>query len=85
MPKYSVYILLCRGGSLYTGIARDVTVRFQEHRRGEGARYTASHRPVRIVYIEGKRNRSAALKREYEIKKMRHDEKLILIKTASPL
>jgi putative endonuclease len=84
MPKYFVYMLSCRGGSLYTGIARDVQARFEEHRRGAGAKYTAAHRPIRIEYVEEKRSRGAALKREHEIKKLRRVEKLSLI-ADSPL
>ena len=82
MSRYSVYILLCQGGMLYTGIARDVAARFEEHRRGVGARYTASHRPRRIVYIEEVQNRSVALKREYVIKRLSRSQKLSLIQSS---
>lgn len=63
-----VYILLCRGGSLYTGITKDVQRRFSEHISGKGGAYTRSHKPIRIVYTEKKRTRSAALKHEAQIK-----------------
>ena len=79
MATYFVYMLTCRGGTLYTGIARDVAVRFEEHRSGKGARYTAAHRPMRVVYTERKASRSAALKREYEIKSWSRAKKLSLI------
>lgn len=58
----------CVDGTLYTGIARDATKRFAEHKAGKGARYTRAHPPRRIVYRESCANRSAALRREYAIK-----------------
>ena len=71
-----VYILLCQGGSLYTGIARDPEKRFLEHASGKGGAYTRSHKPIRIVYIEKKKTRSAALKREAKIKRWSRDTKI---------
>ena len=76
---YYVYILKCKDGSLYTGIATDVQRRFAEHRAGVGARYTRSHRPVRVVFRQRLANRSRALKREAEIKSWGRDRKLNLI------
>ena len=76
---YYVYILECRDRSLYTGITTDLKRRLAEHRQGKGAHYTAAHPPRRIVYRERKRNRSTALKREAEIKKLSRAAKLALI------
>lgn len=48
-PWY-IYILECENGSYYTGITRDMTRRFLEHRRGtSGSKFTRSFRPVRIA------------------------------------
>ena len=68
MTTWFVYILLCHDNSLYTGIAKDVEKRLSEHKSGNGGAYTRSHLPVRIVYQETQPNRSAALKREAQIK-----------------
>ena len=76
---YTVYVLLCEDNTLYTGIAKHVEERMTQHQAGTGARYTRAHRPVRIVYTEKKRTRSAALKREAAIKRMRRKEKQALI------
>ncbi len=76
---YYVYILLCEDQTLYTGVARDVEKRFMAHVLGVGAKYTKSHKPVKIVYKERKRNKSSALKREFAIKKLSKTEKLALI------
>lgn len=63
-----VYVLLCADHSLYTGISDDVERRFATHLNGRGSKYTRSHPPIRIVYTEACVNKSAALKREREIK-----------------
>ncbi len=73
---YFVYILQCRGGSLYTGISKDVEKRFREHGAGRGGAYTRSHKPLRIVYTERKRTKSSALKREAEIKRWGRKKKI---------
>lgn len=77
---YFVYIIECADGSLYTGISTDPKRRFEEHRNSsKGAKYTRSHEAVRIVYTEEAEDRSAASKREYEIKRLSRDGKLKLI------
>ncbi len=78
MPYY-VYILLCKDGSYYTGYAEDVNSRFQQHRRGLGARYTKLHMPEEIVYVEEFYSRGKAMKREREIKSLNHRQKQRLI------
>lgn len=80
MQGYSVYILCCVDKTLYTGVATDVKRRFLEHKRGVGAKYTRSHKPMKIVYQEKVGTRGDAQKREAEIKKMTRAKKLDLIK-----
>jgi putative endonuclease len=63
-----VYVLVCNDKSLYTGIAIDPEKRFQKHAVGMGGKYTRSHKPMKIVYLEKLQTRSEALKREWEIK-----------------
>ena len=78
---WQVYIVRCADGTLYTGIARDLDRRIAEHNadQGTGASYTRSRRPVRLVYREPAADRSAASKREYQIKQLSRAEKLALI------
>ena len=78
MPYY-VYILLCKDGSYYTGHAKDVKRRVERHKKGQGARYTRMHKPEKIVFLERFANRSAAMKREREIKSLNHSKKQQLI------
>jgi putative endonuclease len=72
---WSVYILHCENGSLYTGIAKNVEARFTAHRSGKGAAYTRANKPVKLVYQEGPLSLSKALKREAAIKKLPRSEK----------
>jgi putative endonuclease len=58
----------CRDGSLYSGITNNIEHRVKEHNRGEGAKYTFSRRPVKLVYSEKHDNASEARKRESLIK-----------------
>jgi len=69
----------CADGSLYTGVATDVDRRVAEHNAGQGARYTRGRGPVTLVYREEVKDRPAALKREYAIKRMRADQKRVMI------
>jgi len=72
---YTVYILECGDGSLYTGITTDLERRFQEHKEGIGSSYTRAKKVRRIVYTETCKNRSEASKREAAIKKMNVTDK----------
>jgi putative endonuclease len=76
--KWQIYIIECHDGSLYTGITSDLEKRLAAHNAGKGAKYTASRRPVQLVYREDATNRSEASKRENAIKKMNRDAKLAL-------
>ena len=79
---YYVYIVQCADSTLYTGISTELERRIKEHNGStKGAKYTRVRRPVELVYSESHPDRSAASKREYEIKKkMSRVEKLEMIK-----
>lgn len=76
---YYVYMLRCGDGSLYTGITTDVSRRLAQHRSGKGAKYTRSHLPVELAYQEPQPDKSAALRREREIKALPREKKLELL------
>ena len=80
--RWFVYVLRCADGTLYTGIAKDVTRRCQQHNAGTASRYTRSRLPVLIVYEEIHASKSLALKREAGVKGMTRREKLALIRLA---
>jgi putative endonuclease len=77
--SYYVYLLLCNDGSYYTGYTVNVTLRFEEHKKGRGARYTMMHRPDKVVYVERFRTRGAAIRRERQIKSLSHTKKHALV------
>lgn len=78
-PMHHVYVVRCADGTLYTGYARDPTARVKVHNAGRGAKYTAGRRPVMLVYSETFDTRSAALRREHELKRWRRLAKETLI------
>ena len=65
---YHVYLLRCSDDSLYCGITTNLDERLKTHNEGNGSRYTRSRLPVELVYWEEHSGRSAATKREMEIK-----------------
>jgi putative endonuclease len=78
--SYYVYIVKCSDETLYTGIAKDLNKRIQEHNTSDkGAKYTKYRRPVKLIYSQKLDNRSVASKREIAIKKMTRKKKMELI------
>ncbi len=78
-PCAFVYMLHCADGTLYTGWTYDIAARLRVHSCGRGAKYTRSRLPVRLVYCEKLADKSQALRRECEIKRMSRIQKLALI------
>ncbi len=68
VEQWTVYILRCQDGTLYTGITKDIERRVKQHNDGKGSKYTQTRRPVTVVYKETKMGRANALVREAEIK-----------------
>jgi putative endonuclease len=79
-PGWCVYVLRCSDGSLYTGATIDLQRRFAVHSAGKGAAYTRSRLPLKVVHVERVRDRSAALRREAAIKRLRRTDKLALVR-----
>jgi len=66
-----VYMVRCSDGTLYTGITNDLEKRIAAHNSGrDGARYTRSRRPVKLVYSEQAESKSSAASLEYRIKRL---------------
>ena len=66
-------------GSFYTGYTKDLQERTRQHENGKGAKYTKSHRPQKVAYVEVFGTRSSAMKRERVIKKLTHQQKQDLV------
>lgn len=78
---WSVYIIRCGDGSLYTGIANDVERRFGEHvsQGPKAAKYLRGRLPLEIVYRKEIGSRSEASKEELRIKRMGVKRKVGLV------
>ncbi len=77
--SWFVYILRCSDGTLYTGVTDDVQRRLAAHRAGKGAKYTRGRGPLELVYTQEQPDKSAALRREFQIKKLTRPQKERLI------
>ena len=77
--NWTVYILRCADGTLYTGITNDLERRLAEHESGQGAKYTKGRGPHKLIYHEICQGRGLATKREMEIKSLDRKAKLLLV------
>lgn len=77
--NWYLYMVICSDNSFYTGITTDLKRRVAEHNSSKnGAKYTRTRRPVRLVYSEIFTTKTAAAKREYQVKQLSHAHKRIL-------
>lgn len=74
-----VYILRCKDNTFYTGYAMDIERRLEEHQQGIASKYTRGRTPVELVYLESLPTKSAAMQREFQIKKLTRQQKQRLI------
>lgn len=75
-PLWWLYLLACKDGRTYAGIALDVDARFQLHLSGKGARFTRANPPVEVLGVQSFATRSDALKAEAALKKLPRKERL---------
>jgi putative endonuclease len=73
------YLLRCADDTLYCGISNDLEKRLAAHNAGEGAKYTRGRLPVKVVFCESCHDKSAALKREMQIKRLPRSAKEALL------
>ena len=85
MPFWSVYMVRCGDGSLYTGASNDVPARVKAHNEGRGARYTRVRRPVRLLWVHRSNSRSNALSLEARLKQLSRVEKLEVATGVTPV
>jgi putative endonuclease len=74
------YLLRCADDTLYCGITNDLDKRLAAHNAGTASKYTRVRLPVELVFVEEYGDRSAASKREMEIKGLKREDKLALIR-----
>ena len=75
------YMLKCKDGTYYTGYTNDLEKRVNAHNEGKGAKYTKGRGPVELIYFEEYEEKSIAMRREWEIKKLTKNQKEELCKT----
>lgn len=76
MSTWSVYLLRCADGSLYTGIATDVLRRLAEHQEGDkGAKYLRGRGPLQLVFHQEIGDRSLATMVEHRVKRFPKEHK----------
>jgi|TARA_B100000035_G_scaffold66823_1_gene54596 putative endonuclease len=80
---WKVYIVKCSDKTFYTGITNNIKLRLETHNLGKGAKYTKSRLPVILVYLERVDDKSNALRREIEIKKLNRSQKINLINSTN--
>jgi putative endonuclease len=83
-PPWSVYVVRCADGTLYTGMASDVERRIAEHLKpnGKGSKYLRGRGPLELVFVHGCESRGAALSLESRMKKLSRAEKEDVIQCA---
>lgn len=73
---FYVYMIRCGDDSLYSGYTTDLKRRFDEHRMGgRGAKYTRAHKAVAVAAAWTAYSRSAAMRLEAFLKRLKKDEK----------
>ena len=75
------YMLKCKDGTYYIGYTNDLEKRVKAHNEGKGAKYTKGRGPVELIYFEEYEEKSIAMRREWEIKKLTKNQKEELCKT----
>ena len=74
------YMLKCKDGTYYTGYTNDLGRRIKAHNEGKGAKYTKGRGPVELIYYEEYEEKSIAMRREWEIKRLTKSQKEELCK-----
>lgn len=82
---WSVYLIRCADGALYTGISTDVQRRFDAHQSNRGARRLRGRGPLQLVYAQAVGERGLALQVEHRIKRLNKTEKERLVRGELPL
>lgn len=76
MTTWYLYLIECRGGAYYAGIARDVDARYQAHANGTGAKYTRANPPLRLLASKAYPDHCTAARAEWQLKKLPRAKKL---------
>ena len=76
---YFTYMVRCEDNSIYTGMTNNLSKRISEHISKNGAKYTKSHKAIRLEIAWRSKDKSLACKLEYQIKHLTKQQKENLI------
>lgn len=79
VSEWSLYVIKCGDGKLYTGITNDVEQRFSQHESGDGAKFTRGRGPLELVFRQAVGTRSRASKLEWRVKRLKRKDKERLV------
>jgi putative endonuclease len=87
MPRWSVYMVRCRDGVIYTGITTDLERRLAQHvgRRAGGAKFLRGRGPLCVLLQRPVGSRGLALAVEARLKRLGRPDKLALVARRSML
>lgn len=71
-----LYLLACKDGRTYAGIATDIDTRFKTHLAGKGSKFLRSNPPIKILGAQSFATKSEALKAEHALKRLNRPAKL---------
>lgn len=71
-----LYLIECKGGGIYVGVAADVEERYEKHCKGTGALFTKLNKPIRLLGCFEFPSRAEAMRAEREMKGLSPMEKL---------
>jgi putative endonuclease len=80
-----LYLLVCRDGRTYAGVATDVAARFAAHSSGKGAKFTRSNPPVGVLGAQSFASKSEAFKAEAALKKLDRTQRLAWARQCPPI
>ena len=80
---FYTYLILTENNTLYCGYTDNPQERFKKHLLGKAAKYTKSHKPIKMVYLKSFPSKSDAMKEEYRIKHLSRIQKEELIRSDS--
>ena len=69
----------CSDESIYTGITNDINKRMDSHRSGKGSKYVRARLPITLKWESDEMSKPSALKEEYRIKQLSHNNKIKMI------
>ena len=78
-PIWSLYLVRCDDGSLYTGISTDVSRRLKQHRSNRGAKRLRGQESLQLVYTREVGDRATAQRIEYRVKRLKRSQKEDLV------